>query len=363
VILLAGWLWNLPGRPVLGGIRLRPEPADGQVCRVTEVTAQDIAEAFGFIPPIGCLEPMPARSFVQTWCLDTGSGGMLIKRFWPDDELPWRDRFELAMDVQQRAVVAGVDTPAPVTPARPVFGTVARIDGHGLFRAFPYIQHRRLGDADDIAEWLGMTLARIHQLRPMSTRPAPNWWYGQDPPVPPEQWLAWRDEGERAGKSWVCALREHLELVLEQSSRVAETFNGSPPYVVSHLDVEPQNVLVTDSAPVLIDWDSAGPESVPLETAYVFFAFARRGRESPDIDAIRRSHAAYVAAGGMPLVVRAGVLDRVIGRHLATITTALVGYFAGGHSDEQIRARLERLPSVVAETRSAERLLAAALPG
>ncbi|HEY9290227.1 MAG TPA: hypothetical protein VIP98_03000 [Microlunatus sp.] len=65
----------------------------------------------------------------------------------------------------------------------------------------------------------------------------------------------------------------------------------------------------------------------------------------------------------LPLAIRSGVLDRVIGRHLATITTALGGYFAGGHSDEQIRARLERLPMVVAETRSAERLLAAAFPG
>lgn len=330
-------------------------------CVVTGVRPDAIAEAFGFPPPIGPLEPMPPRGFKQTWRLDTGAGCMLVKKFWPLDELPdFRDQFERAMVFEQEAVRAGIDTPALIAPARPVFGTVARIDGHGLFRAFPYLQHRPLADDDDIVEWIGTTLARIHQLRRLETRPDPNWWYGQAPPVPPGQWLSWLEEGERTGMSWARALRSHLEFVLEQASRVVATFNASPPYVVSHLDVEPQNVLVTDDGPVLIDWDATGPESASLQAAYVFVDFARRGRDEPDTMSVRRAHEAYVAAGGKPLIAREGLLDRVIGRHLATITTALNGYFEGGHSEEQIRARIENLPAIVAKVRAWEQLLAKA---
>ena len=331
---------------------------------MTGVRPDAVAEAFGFPPPIGALESMPQRGFKQIWHMDTGAGPMLVKQFWPYDELPhFRDRFERAMEFERLAVRAGIDTPAPVTPAQPVFGTVARIHGHGLFRAFPYLQHRPLADDDDIAEWLGTTLAHIHRLHQLDRRPEPHWSYAQRPPVPQAQWLSWLENGERTGMSWARALRNHLEFVLDQASRVVETFNTSPPYVVSHNDVGPGNILMTDDGPVLIDWDDAGPESAPLEAAYVFLTIARRGRDKPDPESIRQAHAAYVAAGGKPLVAREGTLDRVIGQHLATITTPLRGYFAGGHSEEQIRARIEGLPAVVAKVRAWERILANATSG
>jgi thiamine kinase-like enzyme len=195
----------------------------------------------------------------------------------------------------------------------------------------------------------------------LCTQPEPNWWYGQDPPVPPEKWLAWLGEGERTGMSWAQPLRANLDLVLNQSRRVAETFRSTPPYVLTHLDVEPQNVLVTGTGPVLIDWDATGPDSAALQAAFVFVEFARRSGAEPDPGALRRSHDAYVAAGGQPLTSRPHQLDRVIGRHLATITTALGGYFEGGHSEEEIRSRIEELPAVVAGTRACERVLQKAL--
>jgi hypothetical protein len=286
---------------------------------------------------------------------------MLVKNFWPYDDLPWRADLERAMRLEGQAIRAGVDTPAPVMPVEPVFGTVARIAGAGLFRAFPYLAHRPLSDDDDIAEWIGTTLARIHRLHALTTRPEPNWWYGQAPPTSKEQWLHWLEEGERTGMSWALALRAHLGLVLEQTRQVVDTFHSAPPYILTHLDIEPQNVLMTDDGPVLIDWDTTGPDSAPLQAAFVFVTFARRGRDQPDPTAIRRSHAAYVAAGGKPMVRQPHLLDRVIGRHLATITTALGGYFEGGHSEEQIRTRIEQLPRVVATTHGWERVLESAL--
>ena len=322
------------------------------------ITGDVIAEAFGLAGPIGRLHPLPQRGFVRAWRLRTGSGQVLIKNFWPHDELPWQGSLETAMELQQRAVRTGIDTPEPIMPVEPVFGSVGRVEGHGLFRAYPYIEHRPLAD-EDVAGWLGQTLAGIHRLWPLEARPAPNWWYGQDPPLPDDQWRAWLDEGEQAGTCWAPALRQHLDLVLEQSDQVITTFDTSPPYVISHLDVEPQNILITDGHPVLIDWDSAGGESVPLETAYVLVGFARRHRDP--VDRIRHSHRAYRRAGGAALPDRPQLLDREIGRHLASIATALSGFYAGGHRPEQIRERIDRLPAVVARARAGEELITEAL--
>lgn len=155
--------------------------------------------------------------------------------------------------------------------------------------------------------------------------------------------------------SWAPALRTHLDLVIDQAAEVVGTFDTAPPYVVSHRDVEQWNVLMAGDRPILIDWDTGGPESVPLETAYVLVTLACRGRDAPDPEFIRRSHAAYVAAGGEPLAARPGLLARVIGRHLASISSSLSGYFDGGHSSEQIRQRIEDLPALVAKTRAWER--------
>lgn len=301
---------------------------------------------------------MRQRGQVEAWRLDTAAGRMLVKRFWADDELPWRDELEQAMEMEQLAIAAGIDSPPPIPPARPAFGSVARIDGYGLFRAFPYLEHRPLANADDVAEWIGATLARTHQLRRLPTRPAPNWWYCQHPPVAQEQWRSWLDQGEAAGSSWAPALRTHLDLVLEQSHQVVETFNRTPPYVLSHRDVEPWNVLMTDDRPFLIDWDTTGPESAPLEAAYVFITFARRGRTEPDPELVRRSHAAYVAAGGHPIEAHTGILDRMIGFQLARLAGTLGSFFDVKDDDDKVRDRIERLPATVANARAWEALLA-----
>lgn len=214
------------------------------------------------------------------------------------------------MEIERRAVNAGIDTPPPIEPVQPLFGSVARIDGHGLFRAFPFVEHRPLTDDDDIAEWIGTTLAVIHGLQRLDRRPAPNWWYCQFPPVPANQWQRWLQEGEASDAAWAPALREQLGLVLDQARNVVATFNASSPYALSHRDVEPWNVLIAHGGPLLIDWDTTGPESIPLEAAYVFITFAKRGRDHPDPQLVHRSHQAYVAAGGRPLTAAPGLNDR-----------------------------------------------------
>jgi len=155
---------------------------------VTNVSVAAMAAAFGLGQTIGPAQLVRQRGQVQAWSISTSAGRVLVKRFWADDELPWRDQLELAMQIEQKAIEAGIDTPPPIHPAWPVFGSVARIDGHGLFRAFPFIEHRSLANNDDVAEWIGTTLALTHGLQRLDFRPAPNYWYGQFPPVEAQQW-------------------------------------------------------------------------------------------------------------------------------------------------------------------------------
>ncbi|QDP96878.1 phosphotransferase [Microlunatus elymi] len=324
---------------------------------MSDVAAAVMTEAFDLGDAVGPAKLIRRRGQVDAWRVPTASGEVLIKRFWADDELPWQDQLEPAMRLEQRAVDAGIDTPAPIDPVRPVFGSVARIDGHGLFRAFPYLEHRALADDDDVADWIGTTLALTHGLQPLDDRPDPNWWYCQFPPVAEEQWLDWLDQGEAMTAPWAPALRTHLDLVLEQARQVVVTFEATPPYALSHRDVEPWNVLMAGDRPTLIDWDTSGPESIPLEAAYVFIAFARRGRAAPDPQLVRRSQAAYAAAGGEPLEAQQGLLDRMIGTRLARIAEALTRWGETPDDGQKIRDRIEQFPAVVGNARVWERLL------
>jgi hypothetical protein len=323
---------------------------------VTELTVAAMAEAFDLADPVGPANPVRQRGQVEAWRVSTGSGPVLVKRFWADDKLPWQDQLEVAMEIERLAINVGIDTPPPIEPVRPLFGSVARIDGHGLFRAFPYIEHRPLSDDDDIAEWIGTTLAVTHGLQRLDYRPAPNWWYCQHPPVPPDQWQRWLQEGEASDAAWAAELREHLDLVMEQARRVVATFNASPPYALSHRDVEPWNVLIAEGRPLLIDWDATGPESIPLEAANVFITFARMGRDEPDPQLVRRSHQAYVAAGGQPIKAKLGLLDRMIGQHLSKIAGSLGNFFDSQDDGPKVRERINRLPETVANARKWEQL-------
>lgn len=291
------------------------------------------------------------RGQVLAWQVGTGAGPVLVKRFWAGPELPWRDQLSSALEFEEQAVRAGIETPAPLRPVRPYFATVARVDGMGLVRAFPYLEHREFGETDDVAGWVGATLARTHRIRTLDAVPEPNYWYGQGPPVAREQWRAWLRRGERDDRVWAPALAERLDLVTAWADRVVATFRTTGPHVISHRDVEPWNVLITETGPVLIDWDASGPESAPLETGYVLATFAGRGDADPDPELVRRGHAGYVAAGGSPLTHRPGLLDRLIGVELARIAGDLGEFFDSPIDDHRTRDRLDQLPDLIDRVR------------
>nr|WP_255950533.1 phosphotransferase [Streptomyces sp. ODS25] len=160
-------------------------------------------------------------------------------------------------------------------------------------------------------------------------------WYGVNPPDAWDRWLAAGHAGDR---SWAPALRRHRGLIDDLTARIDAAYRAVDDHVVTHRDVVPHNVLI-DAArgPVLIDWDTAGPDSATLETAATVFDGARHagGGQEPDPAWIAAALDAYQARGGQ---IRSSefLLARRLGVHLARCAERLrisLGEDSGGSLD------------------------------
>ena len=216
--------------------------------------ADAVAAAFGLGAALAPLEPNE-KSTWQTWRLRTGCGDAFVKQV---DCTGWQAELERAMAFERAAATAGVPMPRPLEPVRPAFEYAAVVDGSTL-RAYAWVDGRAVHPGDDLADWLGSTLATLHRIAPIeAAEPA---WYGL---YPPEQWQAWQRVGHARGQAWADVLGSRLTDIAELSGRIADTFTGAGDYVLAHQDLRPHNLLVTPAGPVLTDWDSVGPDSAAL---------------------------------------------------------------------------------------------------
>ena len=102
-------------------------------------------------------------------------------------------------------------------------------------------------------------------------------------------------EESGAGLPWADALGRFIATsATELASWV--TPSGPDGLVTSHLDLQPQNVLVGSNGPVLLDWDNAGSASAERELARAIYVWA--GRNRSDLDSARRLARSYQNAGG-----------------------------------------------------------------
>jgi hypothetical protein len=153
-------------------------------------------------------------------------------------------------------------------------------------------------DASDpeILDWCGRTLALLHTAG-ADPKDAPDSWYEQCPGE--ADWARLHEEVRRAGMPWADSLGRFIATsAVELAPHV--TPSGSADLVTSHLDVQPQNVLVGRSGPVLLDWDNAGATSAGRELAQAVYVWS--GRDRFDADCARRLMRAYRDAGGGPVV-------------------------------------------------------------
>ncbi|MFF4500909.1 phosphotransferase enzyme family protein [Streptomyces sp. NPDC001401] len=144
----------------------------------------------------------------------------------------------------------------------------------------------------EILSWVGRTLALLHVAGEGASE-APSSWYETCP-----QEADWEELHQRtgaAGLPWSDALARFAAGPAGELARLVTAADRSA-LVTSHLDVQPQNVLLGPEGPVLIDWDNAGPTAPERELAWIVFAWS--GRNRLNADSARRVVRAYLEAGG-----------------------------------------------------------------
>jgi len=159
----------------------------------------------------------------------------------------------------------------------------------------------------------------------------------------------------RQGILWAPILKERLTLILDLTAQVEAAYRAVDDHVVTRRDVLPHNVLVpADGEPVLIDWDTAGPDSATLETAAALYDYARHGTGTgtePDPAWFTAALAAYRAHGGVvhpgpfPLARRLGVhLARCAERIRVTLGVEPAGSIDSRVAETHVAQRLGALP-------------------
>lgn len=309
-----------------------------------------IADAFALSRPTGPLTPVTYTCF-QTWRMDTTRGAFFIKRLWRGADPHWWTDRAAAMEFERRVIDSGIATTQPINPVQPWFGYTARIGNLGVFRAYEWIDNRPLHADDDITGWVGETLALLHALEPPPLEVGTAWpWLG----VQPEQdWLDAIAAGTEQGRPWASTLQGQLSPILDLSERLTRVWNEVDDQVISHGDFEPRNVFISETGPVLTDWESVAYESATWETARAAVAFGYRDpvRMRAILDSYRSCGGELVDLGD-DLLLRSASLTLCHIRELLNVTLGTrppAGWMDSARLDQQLLEQLHALPRLVTE--------------
>jgi Ser/Thr protein kinase RdoA (MazF antagonist) len=252
-----------------------------------------VARAFGLGQPVGPAAPLEAGSSAGLFLLNTTDGQFCVKRVRRDLPDWWIASAERGMKFERLALESGIQMPRPVEPHSPLLGYVANVDGQGPVRVYEWIAGRRLTVADDIAEWIGLVLATLHRLQ-LADSPD-NAAYGLHEP---RDWEGWFEEASREWPDLAAGGMRSLPLIIDASTFIGEALDRVDDLVVTHRDVEPWNILIGDTGPVLLDWDYAGPDSAWFEASYAAIAYGRVDSPYPDPHRVQAVVRSYLKHGG-----------------------------------------------------------------
>ncbi|BEL02819.1 hypothetical protein Q0Z83_010100 [Actinoplanes sichuanensis] len=248
--------------------------------------------------------------------LTTTTGRYAAKRLNTVDERWWWDAYHEAARIEARAAAAGVSLPTRLEPL------VAELDVDGVrqhWQMHRWSDGRRPTDpaGDGLADWTGATLALLHR-DPAGGAPE------RAPLYPLTSWHEWLGEQDTP---FTRQVREHLPTVAAALEHLAQP---GPPLtaVLSHRDVKPDNVLLTDDGPVLLDWDSAGPDIAEHEILRSALAMGFEAREP-----FERTIAAYLRAGGRALPADPAIFHGIVEAQLRTAEWLL--WRALGHRHDE----------------------------
>ncbi|WP_329273800.1 phosphotransferase enzyme family protein [Streptomyces sp. NBC_01451] len=242
------------------------------------------------------ITPVTRGALGQIWKLSGNGSSWAIKEllFGCDEEQVRREEA-----LRQAAEDRGIASPRLIPDRHGTY--VSRLPpsfGGSCVKLYDWIDGTTADASDpDTLDWFGRTMALLHRAGEGAVE-APNPWYERCP-----QEADWQDLHQRihrAGLPWADALGRFIGT---SAAELARWVTPSDPdgLVMSHLDLQPQNVLVGANGPVLLDWDNAGPASAEGELARAVYVWAGRNRIDPD--AARRLARSYRRAGG-PAAIR-----------------------------------------------------------
>jgi Ser/Thr protein kinase RdoA (MazF antagonist) len=167
-----------------------------------------------------------------------------------------RQQMRDAGTLEQAAYAAGVAMPRPVVPPAPGIGLWQAV-GSQYARAAAWVEGAPPPTSTvPLARWLGRTLATLDRLG-LPADPAEGAAYT----VPPmSDWRRWIARAHAAGRLERREAADTCAAVADLVALVAAGLAAGPAFQIGHRDANARNVLLTGRGPVLIDFDSAGPE-------------------------------------------------------------------------------------------------------
>ncbi|MEU0583146.1 aminoglycoside phosphotransferase family protein [Streptomyces sp. NPDC006132] len=258
-----------------------------------DATARSIAEAYALGAGPWTMVPVTRGALGQIWKLSGNGSSWAVKEllFGCDEDQVGREAA-----LRDTAAALGIASPRLFRDRRGA--PVCRpLPGGSWVKLYDWVDGIPAEPSDpDVLDWFGRTMALLHQAGEGAAG-TPDDWYERCPDD--SDWEKLLQRVRDAGLPWADELGR---FAAASAPRLARWVSPSPPggLVTSHLDLQPQNVLVGPDGPVLLDWDNAGPVAAEREFARAVHVWS--GGNEVNVSAARRLARAYREAGG-PAVV------------------------------------------------------------
>jgi serine/threonine protein kinase len=162
---------------------------------------------------------------------------------------------------------------------------------------------------------------------------------------PFDSWHEWLKGHDTA----FAQVRQHLPTVAAALKYLSRPSPALTP-VATHRDIKPDNVLLTVTGPLLLDWDSAGPDTAEHELLRSALAMGFE-QQRP----FARTIAAYRRAGGRPIRADPALFHGVVDGQLRTAEWLL--WRALGHRGDDTATRAQAGTECLARLRGAAKSL------